>query len=267
MWLRHRQAWQAELMWHMKIKMRRSRWLFNILHVVSKEPKKQHLWDWSDPQKLSSSVNEPLHAALRRHLSCRREARRSRLTGVKHPKRSSYRIISERGHVRGREPIFFSLDRLWHWVKASVSPLSTNRIARQRPGIKTRPTWRMSEVRPPVRFQIVLHEALWLAGDAGKRGGAWWAADQSLLLISEKKWTNYQNRQFNLKWVFFFYPVCVKLWGNWKFTWVIRFYVWGIFMSWHIYQLIILLSQFVLNRFWDINKIACLLLLNGVEVT
>lgn len=109
MWLRHRQAWQAELMWHMKIKTRRSRGLFNILHVVSKEPKKQHLWDWSDPQKLSSSLNEPLHAALRRHLSCRREARRSRLTGVKHPKRSSYRIITERGHVRGREPIFFFL--------------------------------------------------------------------------------------------------------------------------------------------------------------
>lgn len=98
---------------------------------------------------------------------------------------------------------FFSLDRLWHGVKASVSPLSTNRIAWQRPGIKPWPTWRMSLVRPPIRFQIVLHEALWLAGDAGKRGGAWWAADQSLLLISEKKWTNYQNRQLNLKCVFF----------------------------------------------------------------
>lgn len=153
----------------------------------------------------------------------------------------------ERARPRRGTYIFFSLDRLWHWVKASVSPLSTNRIAWQRPGIKPWPTWRMSLVRPPIRFQIVLHEALWLAGDAGKRGGAWWAADQSLLLISEKKWTNYQNRQFNLKCVFFFcfcFPVCIKLWGNWKFTWVIRFYVWGIFMSWHIYQPITLLSHF-----------------------
>lgn len=139
---------------------------------------------------------------MRRHLSCCSEAR---LTDVKHPILSSYQIRSERGHVRGGEPMCFSLDRLWHWVKASVSPLSTNRIAWQRPGIKPWPTWRMSLVRPPIRFQIVLHEALWLAGDAGKRGGAWWAADQSLLLISEKKWTNYQNRQFNLKCVFFFF--------------------------------------------------------------
>ncbi len=160
-------------------------------------------------------------------------------------------IISNyiRERVRRRKGTYiFSLDWLWHWVKASVSPLSTNWIAWQCPGIKTWPTWRMSKVRPPIRFQIVLHEALWLAGDAGKRGGAWWAADQSLLLSSEKKWTNCQNRQFNLQ-LFFFYPVCVKLWGNWKFTWVIQFYVWGIFMSWHIYQLITLLSHFFSTAF------------------
>lgn len=90
----------------LKIIMRRSRGLFNILHVVSKEPTKQHLWDWSDPKNLSSSLNEPLRC-VRRHLSCRQEAHRRRLTDVKHPKRSSYRIISERGYVRGREPIFF----------------------------------------------------------------------------------------------------------------------------------------------------------------
>lgn len=46
----------------------RSRGLFNILHVVSKEPKKQHLWDWSDPKNLSSSLNEPLRC-VQRHLS------------------------------------------------------------------------------------------------------------------------------------------------------------------------------------------------------
>ncbi len=111
-------------------------------------------------------------------------------------------IISNyiRERVRRRKGTYiFSLDWLWHWVKASVSPLSTNWIAWQCPGIKTWPTWRMSKVRPPIRFQIVLHEALWLAGDAGKRGGAWWATDQSLLLSSEKKWTNCQNRQFNLQ--------------------------------------------------------------------
>lgn len=178
-------------------------------------------------------------------------------------------IISN--YIRERErqrkgTYIFSLDWLWHWVKASVSPLSTNQIAWQRPGIKTWPTWRMSKVRPPIRFQIVLHEALWLAGDAGKRGGAWWAADQSLLLSSEKKWTKCQNRQFNLQ-LFFFYAVFIKLWGNWKF-----YLSHSILRLRYIHVMAHLSADnpvipLFLNRFWDINKIACLLLLNGVEVT
>lgn len=106
-----------------------------------------------------------------------------------------------------------------------VLPLSANRVTREGSGHLAMPPCRLPMVHQPIRFHIVLDEALRVAGgekretEREKKRGR--VLDQ--VLLKHSYWPSicmvavFPKLDSSL---FIFYSFCVQLWGNCLFTWV-----------------------------------------------